>query len=87
MDDLAKNDTCKKSLVKLDADMGLVCMILNVIPFTTGIGTMISACIGKEFNATALLFGILQLLTAILIIGYIWSIIHGIWLYRLSKGA
>ena len=79
-------DTCEKAVVKMDKNMAILCLVLNCIPFTTGIGTMISACIGKEFNATALLFGILQLLTAILIIGYIWSIIHGIWLYRLSKG-
>ena len=75
-------DTCEKAVVKMDKNMAILCLVLNCIPFTTGIGTMISACINPgKFNATALLFGILQLLLCILLIGYIWSIMHGVWIY------
>ena len=86
-EDAAKNTvgTCKKAVVKLDHTLALVCCILNCIPFTSGIGTMISACAGKDFNCEALLFGILQLLLTFLLVGWIWSIFHGIWLLDASK--
>eukprot|EP00353_Schmidingerella_taraikaensis_P009116 CAMPEP_0185568402 /NCGR_PEP_ID=MMETSP0434-20130131/1380_1 /TAXON_ID=626734 ORGANISM="Favella taraikaensis, Strain Fe Narragansett Bay" /NCGR_SAMPLE_ID=MMETSP0434 /ASSEMBLY_ACC=CAM_ASM_000379 /LENGTH=38 /DNA_ID= /DNA_START= /DNA_END= /DNA_ORIENTATION= len=38
---------------------------------------MVSACIGDKFNGTALTFGILQFVFAIMIVGYVWSIYHG----------
>ena len=76
---------CKKAVVSLDHTLALVCCVLNCIPFTSGIGTMISACTGKEFNGTALLFGILQLLLTFILVGWIWSIVHGIWLLDASK--
>ena len=53
------------------------------IPFTSGIGTMISACVGKEFNCMALVFGILQFLLPLG--GWIWSIIWGIMIYQTNK--
>ena len=78
---------CEESVVKCDKTIGLVVLILNIIPFTAGIGTMVSACAGKsgKFNGTALLFGILQWLLLFLLIGWIWSIIHGVWVYQASR--
>ena len=73
------------SIVVLEKDMALVCLILNCIPITSGVGTMISACTGKKFNCNALAFGILQFILTILIIGWIWSIVHGIWMLDASK--
>ena len=79
-------DTCKKAVVKVDKNMALLCLILNCIPFTSGVGTMVSACINPgEFNTMALVFGLLQLLTAWLLIGWIWSIIHGVWIWQKSS--
>ena len=75
--------SCDEAIVKLDKTMALVCMILNIIPMTCGLGSMISACTGKEgFNSMALIFGICQLLTCWLLAGWIWSILHGIWLWQ-----
>ena len=74
---------CKKSVVELDHTLAVVCLVLNV--FLPGVGTMISACAGKEFNGMALLFGLLQLLTAFIVVGWIWSIVHGVWLLDKSK--
>ena len=74
------------SIVVLEKDMALVCLILNCIPFTSGIGTCVSACIGDEFNMTALLFGIIQFLLTWFLIGWIWSILHGVALYGKAKG-
>ena len=77
--------TCKASVVSLEHTLAIVCLILNCIPFTSGVGTMISACAGGDFNGTALLFGLLQLLLTFILVGWIWSIVHGIWLLDASK--
>ena len=77
--------TCKKSVVQLDHTLAIVCLVINCIPFTSGVGTMISACAGKDFNCTTLLFGLLQFLLCFILIGWIWSIVHGIWLLDASK--
>ena len=77
--------TCKAAVVALPRDTALVCLILNCIPFTSGIGTMVSACTGDKFNMTALLFGILQFLLMFILVGWIWSIVHGIQILDKSK--
>ena len=75
--------TCEDSVTKCDKTIGLICLILNIIPFTSGVGTMVSACANKgDFNGSALCFGILQLLTAFLLVGWIWSIVHGVWIFQ-----
>ena len=76
-------NACKDAVVKLDKTLAIVCLVLNII--LPGVGTMISACTGSDFNATALIYGVLQLLTAWLIVGWIWSIVHGIWLVDKSS--
>ena len=78
--------SCDKAIVELDETMGLVCMLLNILPIMPGLGSMISACAGKgDFNCTALCFGICQFLTCWLLVGWIWSIMHGVWIYQASK--
>ena len=76
---------CKAAVVELEHTLAIVCLILNCIPFTSGVGTMVSACAGKDFNGTALVFGILQFLLAFILVGWIWSIVHGIWLLDKAK--
>ena len=77
---------CKESVVSLENTMAIVCLILNCIPFTSGVGTMISACVNdKGFNVMALVFGICQFVLAWILIGWIWSIVHGIWLLDAAK--
>ena len=77
---------CKETVVKLDTTLGLVCLILNCIPFTSGIGTMISACAGSDFQCNTLVHGICQFLLTFIIVGWVWSIFQGIWIYKASKG-
>ena len=86
-EDAAKevNGFCRKAVVKLDHTLALVCCILNCIPFTSGVGSMISACAGGDFNCEALLAGILQFVLAFLLVGWIWSIVHGVWLLDKAK--
>ena len=50
---------CQDSIVVLKKDIALICLILNCLPFTAGIGTCISACLGPKFNMIALLFGVI----------------------------
>ena len=76
---------CKEAVVPLDHTLAIVCLILNCIPFTSGVGTMVSACAGDNFNANALLFGLLQFVLAFIIVGWVWSIVHGIWLLDKAK--
>jgi TM2 domain-containing membrane protein YozV len=61
--------------------MGIVCLVLNI--FFPGIGTMVNGCLGVHCS-TGIIYGILQLLTAPLLIGWIWSIIYGIKILQLS---
>ncbi|MCP4367039.1 MAG: hypothetical protein GY797_02825 [Deltaproteobacteria bacterium] len=50
-----------------------MCLILNII--WPGLGTMISACAGEKFQCNTLCHGVLQWLTSIVLVGWIWSII------------
>ena len=75
---------CAESYVELEHSTAVVCLVLNCIPFLAGVGTMISACMGSQFNCTALVFGLLQWILEFLLVGYIWSIIHGIKLLDIS---
>mmetsp|Transcript_34813 Transcript_34813/g.33919 ORF Transcript_34813/g.33919 Transcript_34813/m.33919 type:complete len:96 (-) Transcript_34813:30-317(-) len=58
------------------------CLLLNCI--FPGVGTMINGCFGRHCCA-AFLYGLLQLITACLIIGWIWSIIWGCKILDKSK--
>ena len=74
---------CKDAVVTVAEPFHIVCFVLNI--FAPGCGTVISAFLDSNgMNSTALIFGILQLLTCWLVIGWIWSIIHGWWIYEKS---
>lgn len=55
-------------------------LILNI--FFPGWGTMVSACLGSECRTATVLLGLLQLILAPLIIGWVWSIIWGLGLRK-----
>ena len=79
-------DCCKDAVVSLKHDHALICAILNFIPMTCGIGTMVSACINdKGFNYNVFLMGWLQWFFGGFIGPYVWSIIHGLWLLEAEK--
>ena len=73
-----------RDLPRLNGVWPFVCCILNV--FFPGTGTMISSCVGYSisWSKTQLVIGLLQLLTAVYIIGWLWSIWWGVIL--LKKG-
>ena len=57
-------------------------LILNI--FFPGVGTMINGCLGPR-RGPGILYGFLQLLTAALLIGWVWSIIYGLRILEVSK--
>ena len=73
--------SCKESVTTVSPPMHIVLFIVNI--FLPGVGTIISSFIGKEgFNMMALVFGVLQLVLTSFLVGWIWSIVHGYWLYQ-----
>ena len=75
--------SCKAAVVKCDPPMHLVCFLLNI--FAPGWGSMISACLCKDgFHTNAFVFGLLQCLLSWTIVCWIWSIMHGYWIYKES---
>ena len=72
--------SCKKAVVKVQPPMHIVLFIVNII--FPGWGTMISACLDKKLNTDALLYGILQCVFFWTIVCYIWSVVHGYWIFE-----
>ena len=81
----AAQGACEASVVKVDEPMHIVCFILNI--FIPGCGTVISAFMDHGgVNGTALVFGLLQFFLAWAVLPWIWSIVHGWWIYEKSGG-
>lgn len=62
-------------------NLKLLAVILNVIPFLAGIGTIVGA-IKDGVAVKPLIVGILQFILQIGIVGYIWSVIWAVLIYR-----
>jgi len=61
------------------------CLCLNI--FLPGFGTMLNSCAGGAgFSGLGFIYGLLQLLFAVTLIGWIWSIFYGFEIVRKSKG-
>ncbi|CDW82909.1 UNKNOWN [Stylonychia lemnae] len=72
-----------KSVRKVEKPLHLIIFIVNI--FFSGVGTMITGCISKEgFSVYTILVGLVQLLTAWLIVGWIWSIFWGYLIFKKS---
>ena len=72
---------CKRSWTDISEIAALIVFILNVC--SPGFGTFCAGIIDKQgLNVEAMLTGFLQfLLTPVMLIGWIWSILHGFRLY------
>lgn len=98
-------ENLKFAVVKLAPCEAVVCASLNFFPFTSGIGTMISALASyreTKFKLKVLFVGLLQFTCPIFSVGFlagffpwqalisclgwIWSIVHGVWLIQASEG-
>ena len=65
----------KKSIVKLEPTMGLICFIANI--GWPGLGTIIAGFINKDAMMNNLIVGILQMFLTCILVGWIWSIYGG----------
>jgi hypothetical protein len=75
---------CEKTVVRVSSPFHIVIFVLNI--FFPGVGTIMSAFFDEEgINNSALVWGVLQLLTTFLIIGWCWSIYHGYLIYKKSS--
>lgn len=66
--------------------MGYICFLFNIV--LPGTGTLLSSICGKNkgCRGDVALLGVVQLLTApILLVGWIWSINHGLGIFEASK--
>ena len=79
---------CRRGFAVVQSPMHLICFVLNI--FLPGSGTVISAFLGEgsngHINTTAFVFGLLQFFLAWTIVCWIWSIIHGWWIFEKSGG-
>lgn len=77
------DDLENASVRKQSPNVGILCLILNII--FPGIGTIINSVVGGDFLVKGLVVGLIQLFTAFLIIGWIWSIWWGFLILKKSK--
>ena len=81
---VSKLESAKGKLPVVNKTLGVILLVLNI--FFPGLGTMICSCVGPKFEADNLIVGILQLLLAGCIIGWIWSIWWGIIILQKASG-
>ena len=73
--------SCKAAVTTVNPPIHIILFIVNI--FCPGWGTIISSFIGKEgFCMNALIFGLLQFFLSWTIVCWIWSIMHGYWIYQ-----
>lgn len=60
---------------------GIVCLVLNIL--LPGTGTLVAA--GNQEDKKYLIFGIVQLLTALIVVGFLWSIVTGVMIFVKSE--
>ena len=75
---------CDIPVPKVKADLGLIIFIINIV--LPGCGTIWAGCAGSEgTNNTVIIWGIAELLTSWLLVGWCLSIYHGWLIYEKSK--
>ncbi len=73
----------KKSIVKLEGQMGLICFLCNI--GWPGLGTIIAGLINKDAMMNNLIVGLLQMFLTCVLVGWIWSIYTGYLIWQASK--
>ena len=72
----------KNHLPELNKVLAIVILVLNI--FFPGVGTMCLYCIAG-FKTEYLWVGLIQLVTALCVVGWIWSVLWGVILVTKSK--
>lgn len=71
-----------EAINKTGTGLAYFCLCLQI--FFPGVGALVNSCVGG-FSGTGFCYGILQLLLAPLLVGWIWSILYGIEIVRKAK--
>ena len=89
MEKMYEGEYLKKSLVECSKGAGTCFFICNII--SPGFGTLLSGYFGKDVGCCpkcrteAVVIGFVQAFLTCIVIGWIWSIIHGYMLYKNAK--
>ena len=93
-DDFCKDKNCccynERLYPQLTRGRSIICCSLNCCPFTSGLGTVVSAFMSEEDCWTCVktfMMGIVQVALTAFLIGWIMSILHGVRLYEKSHVA
>jgi len=73
----------KKSIVKLEAQQGMIVFIVNII--WPGVGTMYAGFLNKDALMNNVIVGFLQMFLCCILVGYFWSVYTGYLIYCESK--
>ncbi|CAI2385474.1 unnamed protein product [Moneuplotes crassus] len=65
--------------------IAIISLILNI--FFPGCGTILNGLMGPKIEIMQIIIGVLQMITAVCLIGWIWSIIWGILIFMKKKGS
>jgi hypothetical protein len=72
------------AIPKVGRTIGMLVLVLNII--LPGIGSILAGIIGgRSSDMGCVVAGVLQLLTAVFIVGWIWSIWWGVQIYQKSR--
>lgn len=75
---------CGQQIPYLDSTTALIILILNII--IPGLGTMLVGCLGRNANCVAwFLIGLAQDFLTAVCVGWIWSILTGLAIYKKSN--
>lgn len=61
---------------------GILCLVMNLLPLS-GIGTMMAAA--NQENTKYFVYGVLQFLLGIMIVGWVWGVVMGVMIFLKSE--
>lgn len=71
-----------KTIPVLPRSLAVMLLLCNI--FFPSSGTFFMACIGDKLRKTQFLIAVFQLITTFLIVGYVWSIVWGVYVVMKS---
>ena len=63
--------------------MAAISLILNI--FFPGFGTILNGVVGPALDIVQIIIGVIQIFTAVCVIGWVWSIVWGIIIFMRRK--
>ena len=74
---------CEQHIYRIPKDYAMICLIVNIV--FPGLGTMIQSYYDRQgCNCGTWMVGLVQGLTAIFVVGWVWAIWHSVKVWELS---